>query len=227
MCSMLKLLTIEELQALLRGWVPEKRATLSDALRVIITAREDPSFREQFLALLSRYLGDYVQSLGKTWHVTQDDVEAYVKAMRLKGVKEKTLRDRLYYIQRALSELDWVLSPEGIRDYLAEVLEEDGHNVARHISASLKSLLKNVLQPKDPGLFGILYNSFKVIKSRPSNRARLPTIEELRQILQGIESIEAKTYFIILAETGLRPGEPFLVTMDDVDLEHGSYALAR
>ncbi len=66
LCLMLKLLTPEELQALLKGWVPEKRASLNDALRVIITAREDPEFREQFLTLLSRYLGDYVQAVGKT-----------------------------------------------------------------------------------------------------------------------------------------------------------------
>ncbi|WP_054857680.1 site-specific integrase [Vulcanisaeta sp. JCM 16159] len=176
---------------------------------------------------MSRYLGDYVQAIGKTWHVTREDIEAYVKAMRLRGVKDKTLRDRLYYIQRALSDMDWTLSPEGIRDYLAEVLEEDGQNVARHISASLKSLLKNVLQPRDPGLFGILYNSFKVIKSRPSNRARLPTLDELRQVLAGIESIEAKVYFLILAEAGLRPSEPFLVTMDDVDLEHGMLRIGK
>ena len=41
----------------------------------------------------------------------------------------------------------------------------------------------------------------------------------MRQVLTRIESIKAKTYFIILAETGLRPGEPFLVTMDDADFE--------
>ena len=126
LCTMLKFLTPEKLQALLRGWVPEKRASLSDALRVIITAREDPGFRVQFLALLSRYLGDYVQSLGRTWHVTNDDIETYIKAMRLKGVKEKTLRDRLYYIRHALADLGFILSPEGIRDYLAEALRGMG-----------------------------------------------------------------------------------------------------
>ena len=99
--------------------------------------------------------------------------------------------------------------------------------MARHVSASLKSLLKNVLQPRDPGLFAILYNSFKVIKSRSNNRAKLPTIDELRQILQRIESIEAKVYFLILAEAGLRPSEPFLITMDDVDREHGMLRIGK
>ncbi|WP_243666809.1 hypothetical protein [Vulcanisaeta sp. JCM 16159] len=114
LCSMLRLLTVEELQALLKGWVPEKRATLSDALRVIITAREDPSFREQFLALLSRYLGDYVQSLGKTWHVTQEDVEAYLKALRLRNASRETVSMRLRYLRRALTELDYTLSQRAL-----------------------------------------------------------------------------------------------------------------
>ncbi len=224
---MLRLLTPEELQALLKGWIPEKRASINDALRVIITAREDPGFREQFLALLSRYLGDYVQSLGRAWHVTQEDVDAYVKAMRLRGVKDKTLRDGLGYIRRALSEMNWVLSPEGIRDYLASIIEEEPPHVVRHITVSLKSFIKNVLQTKDPGLFAVLYNSFRTIKPKTNNKTKLPTIDELRQILSRIESIKAKVYFLILAETGLRPGEPFLVTMDDVDLEHGVLRIGK
>ncbi|WP_054842582.1 site-specific integrase [Vulcanisaeta distributa] len=229
LCTMLRFLTPEELQALLKGWVPEKRATLSDALRVIITAREDPpEFREQFLALLSRYLGDYVQSLGRVWHVTNEDIEAYLKALRLRNASRETVSMRLRYIRRALADLDWTLSPEGIRDYLAEVIEDEGPNVARHIAASLKSFLKNVLQPRDPGgLFGILYNSFRTIRTKPGNNGKLPTINELRQILSKIESVEAKVYFLILAETGLRPGEPFLITMDDVDLEHGMLRIGK
>ncbi len=30
-----------------------------------------------------------------------------------------------------------------------------------------------------------------------------------------------------MAETGLRPGEPFLVSMDDVDLEHGMLKISK
>jgi integrase len=50
---------------------------------------------------------------------------------------------------------------------------------------------------------------------------RLPTIDQLRQIWQGLPTIEARLYFTILAECGLRPSEPFLVSIDDVDFEHG------
>ena len=227
LCKLLSFLTYEELASLLRGWVPDRQATPGDIIRVIATAKADPDFRQLLLSMLYQHLGDYLRTMGREWRVGEGDIEAYIMAMRLKGVKDKTLRDRLHYIRKALAEMDWVLSPEGINEYLYEVLNEDGPNVARHVSASLKSLLKQVLRKRDPYLFGLLYNSFTTIKSKPNNRTRLPTINELRQVLTRIESIEAKTYFLILAETGLRPGEPFLITMDDVDLEHGMLRIGK
>ena len=227
LCRAMAYLSPDELARLI-GNAPEfEPASVSDLIRVIATARADPRFRDLMFSFINRYLGEYLPSIGRQWVVSEGDIDEYVKAMRLKGVKDKTLRDRLHYIRRALAEMNWVLSPEGIRDYLADVLSEDGPNVARHVSASLKSFLKQVLKSKDPGLFGLLYNSFTTIKSKPNNHVRLPTIDELRQILQRIESIEAKVYFLILAEDGLRPGEPFLITMDDVDLEHGVLRIGK
>ena len=68
--------------------MPEKKATLANALRVIVTAREDPDFREQFLTLLGTYLGDYVRYLSREWHVTEENIDAYINAMRVKGCTE-------------------------------------------------------------------------------------------------------------------------------------------
>ncbi|GAB6943221.1 hypothetical protein [Vulcanisaeta sp. JCM 14467] len=78
---------------------------MADALRVIITAKENPDFRGQFLALLNRYLGDYVRSLDSEWHVTEEDISAYISAMRVRGRAEKTIRDRVYYIRKALAKM--------------------------------------------------------------------------------------------------------------------------
>ena len=227
LCRALAYLSHEELAKLL-GEIPEfEPASVNDLIRVIATARADPSFRDLMFSFINRYLGEYLPAIGRQWVVSERDIEEYIKAMRLKGVKDKTLRDRLHYIRRSLAEMNWVLSPEGIRDYLASVLSEEGPNVARHVSASLKSFLKQVLKSKDPGLFGLLYNSFTTIRSRGNNHVRLPTIDELRQVLSRIKSVEARTYFLILAEAGLRPGEPFLVTMDDVDLERGFIRIGK
>ncbi|GGI78379.1 integrase [Vulcanisaeta souniana JCM 11219] len=227
LCRAMAYLSSDELAKLL-GELPElEPATVNDIIKVVVRARADPAFRELLLSYLDRYLGEYIRSVGRQWVVTKEDIDAYIKAMRLKGIKEKTLRDRLHYIQRALSEMNWVLSPEGIRDYLASIIEEESPHVVRHITVSLKSFIKNTLQAKDPGLFAILYNSFRTIKPKNHGKVKLPTIEELKQILQRIESIETKTYFLILAETGLRPSEPFLVSMDDIDLEHGMLRIGK
>jgi integrase len=56
---------------------------------------------------------------------------------------------------------------------------------------------------------------------------RLPTIDQLKQIWQGLPTIESRLYFTILAECGLRPSEPFLINMDDVDLEHGVIHISK
>jgi len=50
---------------------------------------------------------------------------------------------------------------------------------------------------------------------------KLPTLDQLRQIWQQLPTTESRLYFTILAECGLRPSEPFLISIDDVDFEHG------
>jgi len=42
-----------------------------------------------------------------------------------------------------------------------------------------------------------------------------------------LPTIESKFYFALLAETGLRPGEPILLTIDDLDLEHGMIRIGK
>jgi len=220
LCQALKYVTEDELKLLLKGIVPETRASLNDAVRVVATARVDPEFREFLLGLIKEYLGDYIGTLQQTWHVSERDIEEFVKAKRLKGVSEKTINDEVRYIRKALAELDWNLSPDGIREYLAELKEDGEEYVLRHTTASLKSSLKEVLKPRDPALFSLLYNSFTVIKPKNHNKVRLPTIEQLRQIWAQLPTVEAKLYFTLLAECGLRPSEPFLISIDNVDFEH-------
>jgi len=221
LCQALKYVTEDELKLLLKGIVPEARASFSDVVRVVATARVDSQVREFLLGLIKEYLGDYVGSLQQTWHVTEKDVEDFIKAKRLKGLREQTINDEVRYIRRALAELDWNLTPDGVREYLAGLVEDGETYVLKHTTYSLKSFLKTVLKPKDPFLFALLYNSFTTVHARNRNKMKLPTIDQLRQILTQLPTIESKLYFTILAECGLRPSEPFLVSIDDVDLEHG------
>jgi integrase len=221
LCQALRYITEDELKLLLKGIVPEARASFGDVVRVVATARVDPQVREFLLGLIKEYLGDYIGSLQQTWHVTEKDIEDFIKAKRLKGLREQTINDEVRYIREALAELGWNLTPDSIREYLAGLAEDGEQYVLKHTTYSLKSFLKTVLKPRDPGLFALLYNSFTVVKPRSHNKVKLPTIDQLRRIWQSLPTIEGKFYFALLAETGLRPGEPFLLTIDDLDLEHG------
>jgi integrase len=208
LCRALKFLSHEELAQVL-GQVPEpEQASINDIIKVIARARADPGFREVLLSYLDRYLGDYVRSMGSKWVVTERDIEEFIKAKKLKGVSEKTIRDEVRYIRRALAELGWVLTPDGIREYLAELAEEGEEYVLKHTTYSLKSFLKTVLKPRDPALFRSLYDAFTVYRPKTNNHVRLPTLDQLRQIWQGLPTVESKLYFTLLAECGLRPSEP-------------------
>ena len=221
LCRAMAYLSAEELAKLL-GEIPEvEPASVGDIIRVVVRARADKDFRDLLMSYLERYLGDYIRSAGKQWVVEEKDIDEFTRVKKLEGVTEKTIRDEVHYIREALAKMNWTLSPENIREYLASLAEDGEEYVLKHTTYSLKSFLTAVLQPKDPLLYGLLYNSFRVYRPRNHNKVRLPTLDELREVLSRIESIEARTYFLILAETGLRPGEPFLVTMDDVDLERG------
>ena len=227
LCQALRYITEDELKLLLKGIVPETRASFGDVVRVVATARVDPQVREFLLGLIKEYLGDFIGTLQQTWHVTEQDIESFIKAKRLKGLSEKTIKDEVRYIREALAELNWDLTPEGIREYLAGLVEDGEVYVLKHSTYSLKSFLKTVLKPRDPTLFRALYDVFTVYKPKVNNHIRLPTIDQLREIWRQLPSIESKFYFALLAETGLRPGEPLLVSIDELDLEHGMLRIGK
>jgi integrase len=227
LCRALKFLSHEELAQVL-GQVPEPEpASIGDLVRVVARARADPEYRDLLLSYLDRYLGDYVRAMGNRWVVSEQNIEEFIKAKRLEGLSEKTIKEYVWHLRGALAELGWVLTPDGIRDYLAEVKEERGEHALHHVTIALKSFLSAVLEPRDPYLFGLLYHAFKTYMPKSNNRVRLPTIDQLRLIWQQLPTIESKFYFGLLAETGLRPGEPFILTIDDLDVKHGMLRIGK
>jgi integrase len=219
--SLLRFIDVEEYARLVGSAPPTVDATPDDAIRVIKKALVDRSFRNLLFDLLRQAFGEEFREYRTSWVVTERDIEDFVKAKGLKGLSEKTIRDEVRYIREALAELNWTLTPDGVREYLSSLAEEGEQYVLKHTTYSLKSFLKTVLKPRDPGLFALLYNSFTVVKPRSHNKVKPPTIDQLRRIWQSLPTIESKFYFALLAETGLRPGEPFLLGIDDLDLEHG------
>jgi integrase len=219
--SLLRFIDVEEYARLVGSAPPLVDASPDDIIRVIKKALVDRSFRNLLFDMLRQAFSEEFREYRTSWVVGEKDIEDFIKAKRLKGLREQTINDEVRYIRRALAELDWNLTPDGIREYLAELVEEGEQYVLKHTTYSLKSFMKTVLKPRDPFLYALLYNSFTVVKPRNHSKPKLPTIEQLRQIWQQLPTIEARLYFTILAECGLRPSEPFLVSIDDVDLEHG------
>ncbi|MCG2880825.1 MAG: site-specific integrase [Vulcanisaeta sp.] len=225
--ALLRFIDVEEYARLVGSAPPLVDATPDDVIRVIKKALVDRSFRNLLFDMLRQAFGEEFREYRTSWVVTERDIEEFIRAKRLKGVSEKTIRDEVHYIREALAELGWNLTPDGIREYLAELAEEGEEYVLKHTTYSLKSFLKTVLKPRDPALFRALYDAFTVYRPKSNNKARLPSIEQLRQIWQQLPTIEAKFYFALLAETGLRPGEPFLLSVDDLDLEHGMIRIGK
>jgi integrase len=225
--ALLRFIDVDEYARLVGSAPPLVDATPDDVIRVIKKALVDRSFKNLLFDMLRQAFGEEFREYRSSWVVTEKDLEDFIKAKRLKGLAEKTIRDELRYIRLALSELNWVLTPEGVREFLADLAEDGETFVLKHVTYSLKSFLKTVLKPKDPALFRALYDTFTVHKPRSNDKVRLPTLEQLRQIWQQLPTIESKFYFALLAETGLRPGEPFLVSIDDLDLERGMIRIAK
>jgi integrase len=219
--TLLRFIDVEEYARLAGSAPPTVDATPDDIVRVVKKALVDKSFRNLLFDVLRQAFGEEFREYRSSWVVTEQDLEEFVRAKKLKGLAEKTIRDEVRYIRLALSELNWTLTPEGIREFLAGLAEDGEVYVLKHVTYSLKSFLKTVLKSKDPALFRALYDTFTVHKPRSNNKVRPPTLEQLRQIWQQLPTIESKFYFTLLVETGLRPGEPFLLTIDDLDLEHG------
>ena len=225
--AFLRFIDVEEYARLVGSAPPLVDATPDDVIRVVKKALADKSFRNLLFDVLRQAFGEEFREYRSSWVVTEQDLEEFVRAKKLKGLAEKTIRDEVRYIRLALSELNWTLTPEGIREFLAGLAEDGEVYVLKHVTYSLKSFLKTVLKPKDPALFRALYDTFTVHKPRSNNKVRLPTLGQLRQIWQQLPTIESKFYFALLAETGLRPGEPFLVSIDDLDLERGMIRIAK
>ena len=146
------------------------------------------------------------------YKVREEDVERFERILRAKGRSEKTIKDRIRYLRKALSDLNWELSPETIEEYLYEVANESPH-IAGHIAVSLKLFIKYVI--KDD----LLYNSFKIVRNSLPVRHEPLTLDQVRAIAKHIAHLGAKAYFVLLTETGLRPGEVLNLRLSDIDLK--------
>ncbi len=219
--KLLECLTVDEFAALIVGREPEIKAIsepkdISEAIIQIdrVTAHLKNIIRKY--PLLSSYayqkLSSILSQVNVSILVTKDMIEKFEKLISNRS--KKTVRDHLRYLRKALKELDFELSSDRLPEYILELKEREGENVARHTTKALKLFIRLVI--KDP----ILYNSFKVISTRSIAPKEILTLEQVRTIARLIQHLGAKAYFVLLVETGLRPGEVLSLTLDQVDLDN-------
>jgi len=184
--------------------------TIVEILRIIEgESRKDPFLKSLIIDMARRWLEE-ARDLIHAYTIKPEHVEKFKRLISDRG--RDTIDQHLRYLNRALRDLNFELSPDRLQEYMLELREREGENVARHTSKALKLFIKLVI--KDP----VLYNSFKVIRSRRVS-SRIPlTLEQVRSIARNIHHLGAKAYFVLLAETGLRPGEVLSLTLDQVDL---------
>ncbi|MEM1657106.1 MAG: integrase [Sulfolobaceae archaeon] len=168
------------------------------ALSVIVKAMRDEGFRNFFLTLLYQYMRDYLNTTTSTYIVSEEDVKKFEMLLSNKSKSTKDMRMR--YLKRALSELSYELSTDGIREIL---IEADSPNIARHMANSLKLFIKTVVREKNPGLAHLLYSSFTVPKGKYKHRPENLNIETLKKIFDAIEHQGAKAYFFIIMRNRL------------------------
>ncbi|BBG27280.1 site-specific integrase [Sulfuracidifex tepidarius] len=164
---------------------------------------------------LETYLSTKVMQLFKERErkvaVTEEHLKKFEMIMKAKGRKETTIRTEINYLRRMFKELNWELSREKIIEYMNRVMEESPF-IAKHTANALKPFIKEVLQDKQ------LYDSFKTPKVQ--FREKVPVkLEEIRKVVKILDHIPSKAYFVLLAETGLRPGELLTATVDNLDIK--------
>ena len=72
--------------------------------------------------------------------------------------------------------MNWVLTPDGIKECLAELKDDGEDYILKHVTYQPQEPLNTVPKPKDPALFGLLYDSFTVYKHAVTARAIPPQI---------------------------------------------------
>lgn len=217
--KLLEYLTIEEFHKLCEkrmrleevGVVKNGVVDYSLVVEILKLAEKDNFLKTLILNVAKKWLQENLDEF-HSYVITEEHTEKFKRILKDKAKKTQELR--MCYLLRALKDLNWELSPSKLQDYILELKNEESENIARHVSCTLKLFIKEVL--KDP----VLYNSFKTVKSKENLIAKPLTLEEIKRVAKAIEHLGAKAYFVLLAETGLRPGEVLNLTLDQLDLEN-------
>lgn len=212
-----EVLSIEELNDIIYG-LQVSEINENVAISVIVKMKRDPEFRSFFLSLMKQYLGEYINDASTSYVVTRDDVEKFINYLKV-SKSNATFRIYKNYFMKILTDLKYTLTIENIKDY---ILKESTISAGRayHLAKILKLFIKEIIIPKNRSLGQELYNSFKLPKLKIEYKPVPLSLDILKKIFNNIDNLGAKTFFLLLVETGLRTGEVLNLKIDQLDLEH-------
>ncbi|MEM2294512.1 MAG: integrase [Nitrososphaerota archaeon] len=135
------------------------------------------------------------------------ELQLYQNYLKLRGLRDKSVKDRIQYLKRFLFS-GLPLNVEGILTFLGSL---HGHAKVHGVKAlrlylklkGRRDLLEIVKTP--------------VVREQP--KTYCPTLEEVVKVAEEISWLPAKVLFILLAESGLRPGELYYVKLSKIDLD--------
>ena len=138
--------------------------------------------------------------------IVEREVELFRNYLEVLGRSPRTINDRVQYVRRFLRS-GLPLNSEGVI-YFVSMFKRDARI---HAVKSLRLYLKL------KGRRDLL----EILKTprEPERITYCPTLEEVKVVADAIEDLQAKAYFVLTAESGLRPGEVFNLKIGDLDLD--------
>ena len=221
LCRALADLTPEELAKVLGNQPEPAKATYNDLLKVIATARVDERYRGLLFNMIAQYFPEYLTSPVRRYVVREPDLEAFRDALMARNLERDTINRHMLYLRRALAELKYVIDVDGVNRLISRLLSEGRQAAARHTVKAIRMFTKLVIARRDRATASELLGSIRPLYDKPKPPPQLPTVDELRAIWRALPNPESQLYLTLLAECGLRPGEPFLIKMENVNLDDG------
>jgi integrase len=221
LCRALAHLTPEELARLLGNQPEPAKATYNDLLKVIATARVDEKYRELLFNMIAQYFPEYLASPVRRFVATEPDLEAFRDALIAHGLERDTINRHMLYLRHALAELRYIIDVDGVNKLVSRLLSEGKQAAARHTVKAIRMFAKLVIARRDRATASELLGSIRPLYDKPKPPPQLPTVDELRAIWRALPNPESQLYLTLLAECGLRPGEPFLIKVGNVNLDDG------
>ena len=222
LCRALAYLTPEELAKVLGNQPEPVKATYDDLLRVIATARVDEKYRELMFNIITEYFPEYLSSPVRRYVVREGDLDDFRNALVARVRERDTVNRHLLYLRRALAELKYTIDVDGVNRLVTRLISEGRFSTARHMVNAIRVFARLVIARRDRAVANEILSNIKPLYNKPKPPPQLPTIDELRAIWRALPTPESQLYLTLLAECGLRPGEPFLVKMGNVNLDDGT-----